>query len=226
MAAQRIRRVALLIETTRSYTRDLLAGVRRWQAEHGSWSTFLELRAPESPPPPWLRGWDGDGILCRTFTRELAGLVTATGLPAVELRSSHLNRQLPMIGMDNQRIGRLVAEHFLERGYRHFATYRLSSERFFAERMQSFTATALGTAMRARWQASSSRTPSWSLAAKTATGFGRRFSHAIRRPCWCSQSSAWSDASSGDSLQAKPAAAMAAVKLCMRSAKNRSLLRR
>lgn len=137
---RRLRRVALIIETTRSYTRDLLAGVRRYQAEHGTWSTFLELRGPDSAPPPWLVGWNGDGILCRTFTQELADQIAATGLPAVELRSSVFNRQLPVIGMDNQLIGRLVAEHLLERGYRCFATYRLSSERFFVERMQSFTA--------------------------------------------------------------------------------------
>lgn len=137
---RRIRRVALLIETTRTYTRDLLSGVRRYLAENTTWSTFLELRALDSAPPPWLHTWDGDGILCRTFTQEMADLVTAIGLPAVELRSSYLNRQFPVVGMDNRLIGNLVAEHFLERGYRRFATYRLSSERFFAERMQSFTA--------------------------------------------------------------------------------------
>lgn len=138
---RRIPRVALLIETTRSYTRDLLAGVRRYMAENTPWSTFLELRALDSSPPPWLHNWDGDGILSRTFTQETADLIAATGLPVVELRSSYLNRQFSVIGMDNRLIGQLVAEHFLERGYRQFAVYRLSSERFFEERMRYFTAT-------------------------------------------------------------------------------------
>src|SRR3954453_23930324 len=75
---RRIPRVALLIETTRTFSRDMLAGVRRYVAEHGPWSTFLELRAPDSAPPAWLRYWDGDGILTRTFTREMADLITAT----------------------------------------------------------------------------------------------------------------------------------------------------
>jgi LacI family transcriptional regulator len=136
-----MRRVALLVETTRTYTRDLLAGVRRYVAEHGPWSVFIELRAPDSSPPPWLRGWDGDGILTRTFTAEMAELITATGLPAVELRSSHFNRQLPFVGMDNRLIGRAVAEHFLERGYRQFAAYSLHTERFFEERVDNFVAT-------------------------------------------------------------------------------------
>ena len=54
MASRRRRppRVALLIETTRTYTRELLAGVRRYVAAHGPWSCFIELRALESGPPP------------------------------------------------------------------------------------------------------------------------------------------------------------------------------
>jgi len=62
----RLLRVALLIETSRSYGRDVLRGVRRWMEEHGPWSVYLETRALESQAPPWLRGWKGDGILART----------------------------------------------------------------------------------------------------------------------------------------------------------------
>ena len=140
-ARRSIPRVALLVETTRTYTRELLGGVRRYVAEHGPWSTFIELRALESSPPPWLRNWDGDGIISRTFTQETADIIAATGLPAVETRSSHLCRDLPSVGMDNRLIGRTVAEHFLNRGYRTFATYSLHTERFFEERVQNFVTT-------------------------------------------------------------------------------------
>ncbi len=138
---RRIPRVALLIETTRTYTRELLAGVRRYLAEHGPWSTFLELRALDSSPPSWLRHWDGDGILTRTFTQEMSDLITATGLPAVELRSTKFGGDRPTVGMDNRFIGRMVAEHFQERGYRHFAAYSLHTEQFFVERVRNFAST-------------------------------------------------------------------------------------
>jgi LacI family transcriptional regulator len=135
---RRIPRVALLVETTRTYTRELLAGVRRYVAEHGPWSTFLELRALDSSPPAWLRHWDGDGILVRSFTKKMAELVRATGLPAVELRSTNFCDGLPFVGSDNASIGRSVAEHFFERGYRQFAAYSLDTERFFVERVRNF----------------------------------------------------------------------------------------
>lgn len=140
-STRRIPRVALLVETTRTYTRELLAGVKRYVAAHGPWSTFLELRALDSSPPVWLRNWDGDGILTRTFTKEMGALVDATGLPAVELRSSNFAGARPFVGMDNAYVGRAVAEHFFERGYRTFATYSLRNERFFVERVRNFVAT-------------------------------------------------------------------------------------
>ena len=132
------RRVAILIETTRTYTRELLAGVSRYSHQHGPWSTFLELRALESSVPPWLENWDGDGILARTYTREMAAAIAATGLPAVELRSSNFNQHFPFVGNDNHKVGQMVAEHFINRGYRRFAAYTLDTESFFRERSEKF----------------------------------------------------------------------------------------
>ena len=60
---------------SRTYSRDILAGIHRYIATHTPWSTFIELRAPDSAPPPWLRKWDGDGIITRTFTQEVADLI-------------------------------------------------------------------------------------------------------------------------------------------------------
>lgn len=131
-------RVAILVETTRTYTRELLAGVRHYVSEHGPWSAILELRALDSSPPPWLRNWDGDGVLSRTFTQKTADVITATGLPTVELRSTHLRHDFPFVGVDNSQVGSMVAEHFLERGHTHFATLSLHTESFFEERTRNF----------------------------------------------------------------------------------------
>ena len=136
-----IPRVALLVETTRTYTREVLAGVRRYVAAHGPWSTFLELRALDSSPPAWLKNWDGDGILTRTFTAEMGDLIASTGLPAVELRATNLLGGRPFVGSDNAHIGLSVAEHFFERGYWQFGVYSLQTESFFVERIQNFIST-------------------------------------------------------------------------------------
>ncbi|MCB1123060.1 MAG: DNA-binding transcriptional regulator [Verrucomicrobiae bacterium] len=138
------KRVALLIETTRTYTRDILAGIRQYVARHGPWSTFIEIGDFEREPPAWLHRWDGDGILTRTFTPEMARVIRESGLPAIELRSPKLCPGLPFCGMNNQRLGTLVAKHFLNRGYRKFAAYTLDIEPFFRERISNYRRTLAG----------------------------------------------------------------------------------
>jgi LacI family transcriptional regulator len=130
--------VALLIETSRTYTRNILRGVKRYISEYGPWSVFLELRALDSRIPPWLRNWRGDGILCRSFNQATVDAIEATGAPAVELRASKLRLNMPFVGVDSRTIGRLVAGHFLERGFRNFGCYEIDIESFFEERRDSF----------------------------------------------------------------------------------------
>jgi LacI family transcriptional regulator len=130
--------VALLIETSRSYSRAILAGVRQYCAEHAPWSIFMELRALDSPEPRWLAGWKGDGILTRTGSKAMARAVRVAKVPAVELRTTRFGLDLPFVGVDNRAVGRLVAEHLLERGFRQFGFYDLPTEDYFRERRESF----------------------------------------------------------------------------------------
>lgn len=70
--------VALLIETSRSYGRDILRGIHRWTHEYEPWSLFLELRALDSTVPRWLKSWKGDGIIARTASPEMAKTIAAS----------------------------------------------------------------------------------------------------------------------------------------------------
>ena len=133
-----MRRVALLIETSRTYGRDLLRGVKRYSQEHGPWSLFVEVRDLETRPPVWLKNWDGDGILTRSGSAAIATAVGRAGVPAVELRSTRHGSIFPFVGVDNTVVAAMVADHFLERGFRHFGVFALDTEPFFIERRHSF----------------------------------------------------------------------------------------
>ena len=130
--------VALLIETSRSYGRGLHRGVRRYLAEHGPWSIFMEPRALDSDVPLWLENWRGDGILTRTGSRSMAKAVRKAGVPAVELRSPRLCPDLPWVGVDNHAMGEMIATHLLERGFRNFAVLEMGTEVYFEERRVNF----------------------------------------------------------------------------------------
>jgi LacI family transcriptional regulator len=133
-----MKRVALLIETSRTYGRELLHGVRKYVTEHGPWSIFAEIRDLESKPPAWLREWDGDGILTRTVTQAMADAIKSVGVPAVELRATKLRHRFPFVGMNNQAVGNLCASYLMELGHQYFGVYELTTEQFFIERSQSF----------------------------------------------------------------------------------------
>lgn len=134
----RLPHVALLIETSRTYARGILRGVREYIAAKGPWSVYLEARAPDSPLPRWLSRWKGDGILTRTFGKAMARAVLKTGAPAVELRATRLDTGFPFVGVDNRAIGRMTAEHLLERGFRSFGCLEFDAEIYFEQRRDDF----------------------------------------------------------------------------------------
>lgn len=137
----RVPHVALLIETSRTYGRDLLRGIKRYISEHEPWSIFTELRALESPVPPWLVRWRGDGILTRTNCQAMADAIRQTGVPTVELRATKFRHRFPFVGVDNRSLGQMVAEHLLECGFRHFGVYEIATEGYFEERRDNFIET-------------------------------------------------------------------------------------
>lgn len=119
--ANRARQVALLIETSGSYGRGLLRGVAKYNRAHGEWSTYFHPHGLGDPPPAWLTVWEGDGILARVDTVEVAHLLQQSGVPVVNLRGSIEKLPFAYVGPDHHQIAKLAAEHLLERGLKHFA---------------------------------------------------------------------------------------------------------
>ena len=115
--------VALIIETSSAYGRELLGGVSDFVRENGPWTVYLEPRSLNDPAPAWLKGWDGQGIISRASYPQFARLVQRTGLPTVDLNDQLPETDLPSIQSDHEEISRLAAEHLLERGFVHFAYF-------------------------------------------------------------------------------------------------------
>ena len=73
--------VALIVETSIHYGRQVLRGVTRYLRSHQAWSVFLEQRELWTEPPPWLVKWRGDGVICRKTTPQLAQMLARAGVP-------------------------------------------------------------------------------------------------------------------------------------------------
>jgi len=112
--------VALLIETSTTFGRNLLRGVAQYLREHRPWSVRLEQRSIRELAPPWLKRWRGDGVLSRVADPAIAQFAQDTGIPVVDLNEQITDLGLPLVFNDQRAIGRIAAEHLLEKGFTAF----------------------------------------------------------------------------------------------------------
>ncbi|GAB5562441.1 MAG: DNA-binding transcriptional regulator [Synoicihabitans sp.] len=115
------RQVALIVETSNAYARNLLQGIVHYGREHAPWSLFLVEQSRGQSAPEWVANWQGDGIIARIENQQVADAVLASGLPAVDLSAGRFAPSLPFIETDDQQIARLAFDHLAERGFTHFA---------------------------------------------------------------------------------------------------------
>lgn len=113
-------KVALLIESSNSYGRELLHSVRDWERAHGPWLIRLTEEGRGAGAPSWLRHWDGDGIIARVESRQFARALRATGLPVIDVSAGLSQLVFPRVSTEATGVARLAATHLLERGLRHF----------------------------------------------------------------------------------------------------------
>lgn len=131
-------RVALMIETSTVYGRKLLQGITRYLRSHRSWSIFLEQREVDTKPPGWLRSWQGDGVISRWSNPRVTDALVRPGLVAVDLSDRRPAFGLARINSDDRAIGRLAAEHLLERGFASYACCGFAGELWAVRRTEAF----------------------------------------------------------------------------------------
>lgn len=136
--------VALLVETSTFYGRQILAGIARFLLGRQPWMIFLEQRELRSMPPSWLRRQKWRGVISRVADRRLAEHFHRMSIPVVDLNDLYDDMGFPQILSDNRLIGRLGAEHLRERGYRHFSFCDFSGESWATERRDGFVAAVRG----------------------------------------------------------------------------------
>lgn len=132
------KQVALIVETSSAYGRDLLSGIVRYMRMHDEWSVFLEQRDLWKQPPSWLNDWQGDGIISRATTSGLVEAIERTGVPLVEVTDRKGDLGLPQVRSDDQAIGRMAADHLIERGFNRFGFCGFKREAWSDRREKAF----------------------------------------------------------------------------------------
>jgi Transcriptional regulators len=116
-------------------------GAARYAAEH-DWHVVADMIYDATIPV----GWKGDGILSFVgHWEELAKFVVSARMPVVEISSVRKDLGIPCVMEDNEAIGRLGAEHLLERNLKTFVWAPFWDDTVNEERFLGF-ATAIRTA--------------------------------------------------------------------------------
>lgn len=132
------RQVAILVDTSTTWGRDVIAGVHQYSREHGGWQLFVEPRGVEQRR--WLpTGWKGDGVIARIGFVDLAKKLKSLKLPVVNVSGITLpGVNFPRVVSDQVAAANLAAEHLLARGFRHFGYFSLLGLEYVAEHRQAF----------------------------------------------------------------------------------------
>ena len=118
---QRRPHVALLIETSRAYGRDLLMGIAKYLRIHGSWSVEFEEGDFTEELPEWFNRWKWDGVIARVKTPLIARKLSKLKVPVVDLYGGLSGLGFYTIRSDETTVGQLGAEHLIDRGFQRFA---------------------------------------------------------------------------------------------------------
>jgi LacI family transcriptional regulator len=140
------RDVAVILDPTNLYQRRILRGIAEHVHRAGGWRLFIEPRAADMVPDP--RTWRGDGVIAYFNDSRVTRLVERLGVPAVSIErgEGELPSRIPLVMTDNAAIGRLAAEHFLERGFEHLAYCGATEQAYWCGPRADAFAVAAGAA--------------------------------------------------------------------------------
>ena len=98
----------------------IFSGLLRYAKERGSWQYIFSSEATVDAIR-FLRKVNCDGAVVRLLTKEMAREARRLSFPMVNVSSWLEKTGIPRVSQDNVAIGRLAAEHLLQRGFRRFA---------------------------------------------------------------------------------------------------------
>lgn len=131
-----MKRIVLLVETSREFGRKLIIGIARYARLNGPWSFYKEPIDLKSSIPR-LTSWKPDGIIMRDslITKELLKLKIPTILA---IHNSSYPKNLPVIKTNSQAIAKMASDHLIEKGFKHFAFCGFDSYDWSLERREFF----------------------------------------------------------------------------------------
>ena len=130
-------KVALLMESSRSYGRDLLRGAARFARTRSNWSILHQEMTIDAQFPQWLKASEIDGVIARVDTHTIDQL-RGLDAPIVDVRCRHRFDGIPQVETDEQAVAQLAFDHLWDRGFRRFAYCGFQHAHYSVGRLRGF----------------------------------------------------------------------------------------
>lgn len=133
------RKIALIIESSRGFGRDLLLGISNFAQSHDNWEVIHQERTLSEGIPTWIGDIELDGLIARPDSRKLYRHIAQLGLPWVDVRNHRpVSPGVPTVAVDESMVVKAAVQHLLEIGHRKLAFCGFSNFDFSHRRIELF----------------------------------------------------------------------------------------
>lgn len=126
-----------MVETSRSYGRDLLRGVALFARTRVNWSLLHQEMTIDASLPEWMTASGLSGVIGRVDNHSIEAL-RRLNVPVVDVRCRRAFADIPQVETDDRAVAQLAFEHLWERGFRKFAFCGYKHAHYSATRLRFF----------------------------------------------------------------------------------------
>ncbi|MBN1908760.1 MAG: substrate-binding domain-containing protein [Pirellulales bacterium] len=136
-------RIALIMSLDIAYCRGVLRGIHAYSAHKAHW--IFRDGTPDRRILKPLLEWQPHGVIVHLAERSLVEPISELPMPVVNTTSTFDDVRLPLVEVDHHEVGRLAAEHFLDRGFTRFGYFGSGWTGFSRQREEGFRKTLAKT---------------------------------------------------------------------------------
>jgi len=144
------RQVSLLVETSNRYGREVVTGVFDFARQRNDWVVHVPEHGRSQFANVWQYAAKCDGVIARVESKSVARRVRSLNRPLVNMCSLGFVPEFVSVVADCEAIGRLAAQHLLERGFTNFGFLGLAEISWSEQREASFKKMTLAAGFECR----------------------------------------------------------------------------
>ena len=132
------RRIGLVLSYSLAHCRGILRGIKRFAETRPEW--IITPVEPDGRGIRLLKELRPVGVIGHLFDRRLAARVQALRCPVINVAGVFDDFSISSVGLENDQIGRLAAEHFIQRRFQLFAFVGHPNHAYSNARQRGFEA--------------------------------------------------------------------------------------